>query len=78
MSGGGNRVRRGRMGQSAVAAAAPEDIKELETNLGVMQNRLQQLQQRQSDCEQQLEVLEPEIFQMKSTYKRLSEELEVS
>lgn len=78
MSGGGTKVRRGRMGQSAVATASPEEITELETNLGVMQERLQQLQQRQSECEQQLRVLEPELRQMKISYEKCSKELKVS
>lgn len=78
MSGGGRTVRRGRMGRSAVATTSPEEIKDLEINLNVMQKNLQQLQQRQDDCEQQLRVLEPELRQMKITYEKCTKELKVS
>lgn len=77
MSGGGKTVRRGGMGRSAVAVTSPAEIKKLESNLSNMENQLHQLQQRQDDLEQQIKVLEPELLQMKVTFKKYSVELNV-
>lgn len=77
MSGGGRTVRRGRMGQSAVVVTSPEEIRGLETDLEVMEERMQQLQHKKNEFEQQLSVLEPELHEMKNTYGKCSEELQV-
>lgn len=78
MSGGGKTVRRGRMGQSAVATTSPEEIKELESNVSSMETQLERLQQRQNNLEHQLKTLEPELRQMNQTFEIYSAELKVN
>ncbi|KRT84933.1 hypothetical protein AMK59_1715 [Oryctes borbonicus] len=79
MSGGGNRVSRGRMGQSvAVSDVNPEDIKAMESTLDELEEAIQENSKRCVLLEKQIGTLRPELEKMKLDLRKYTTELDSS
>lgn len=79
MSGGGNRVSRGRMGQSvAISDNNPEDIKRMEVDLETLEERIRENNKQYYQLEKQVNTLRPELEKMKLEIKKYMTELEAS
>lgn len=78
MTGGGNRVSKGRMGQSIVSTQIqPEDIHNVESKLQNMQTELRQYQGKQNSLESQINVLQLELKKMTINYEKFTIEEKV-
>lgn len=78
MSGGGNRVSRGRMGQAITATDVnPEDIKRIEEELEELEQNIRQNNNQSMLLEKQINTLRPELEKMKLDLKKFTTELEV-
>ncbi|GJQ67663.1 putative structural maintenance of chromosomes protein [Trypoxylus dichotomus] len=79
MSGGGNRVSRGRMGQSvAVSDTNPEDVKIMESDLEKLEETIQENNKQCVLLEKQVATLRPELEKMKLDLRKYTTELESS
>lgn len=78
MSGGGKTVSRGRMGQSVKQTdVGPRDVAKMERDLENIDVQISELRQKQTNLENQIKVLEPELRQMKIDLEKYSSELQV-
>lgn len=76
MSGGGNRVSRGRMGQSvAVAIVDPRELNRLEEVVVKMEQRVKELRQRQTTLTTKIAELQPVVGEMQVDLEKFTNEL---
>lgn len=73
MTGGGNRVSRGRMGQSIVTTQVnPKEIEGIEMGVQSMEQELRNYNSRQNSLENQISALESELNKMKHANDKLT------
>lgn len=78
MSGGGNTVSRGRMGQSIkVNDTNPEDLRKMENDLANLEESIRNNNKECGLLEKQVSTLRPELEKMKLQFRKFSTELEV-
>lgn len=78
MSGGGNRVIKGRMGQSIVNTQIhPQDIERIESKIQNMETELRSHRTTQHSLENQISALEGELNKMKMNHEKLAMEEKV-
>lgn len=78
MSGGGNRVSKGRMGQSIVTSQIqPQDIDVMEHKVQQMESQLREHHSKQSSLENQIHTLDTELNKMQINFQKYTMEEKV-